>query len=189
MSESIESKIKNLREAANLTIEELAKAVGVTLEQMKLIESGDVHPTISVLMKISRFMGVRLGTILDGTEASGPIINSNGDCNPTINIANGSSKSSDHLNFYSLAENKSDRNMEPLMIDVEFQQTSADFSKHEGEEFIYVLDGQINIYYGTETYKLSKGDSIYYDSIVPHLISTPSAEQHAKVLAVTYTPY
>lgn len=188
MSESIESKIRSLREAANLSIEELAKALGISEQQMEQIENGSVHPNISTLMKVARTLGVRLGTLLDGTEIVGPIVNTAEKSSPVTRIAE-SEECKDHMNFFSLAENKSDRNMEPLIIEVDYMDDSQEFSKHEGEEFIYVLDGSITIKYGTEVHNLSKGDSIYYDSIVPHLVSSTAKGQTAKILAVTYTPY
>lgn len=79
--------------------------------------------------------------------------------------------------------------MEPFLINVEFDKTSdQQSSSHEGEEFIYVLEGEAIFKYGTDVYTLKKGDSIYFDSIVHHLLTTNSESETAKVLAVTYMP-
>ena len=59
---------------------------------------------------------------------------------------------------------------------------------HEGEEFIYVLEGVLEINYGKNTYILEEGDSIYYDSIVAHHVHA-AADNTAKILGVIYTPY
>ena len=56
-----------------------------------------------------------------------------------------------------------------------------------GEEFIYVLRGRMEISYGKNTYLLEEGDSIYYDSIVPHHVHGYQGEA-AQILAVVYTP-
>ena len=91
------------------------------------------------------------------------------------------------LSFFSLAKGKSGRSMEPFIVDVRPGLGSEPgLSTHEGEEFIYVLQGEIDVRYGTETLKLSAGDSIYYDSIVPHRVSSAAP---AKVLAVVYAPF
>ena len=58
---------------------------------------------------------------------------------------------------------------------------------HEGEEFIMVMEGIMEISYGKNTYLLEEGDSIYYDSIVPHHVHAYEG-QAAKILAVVYTP-
>ena len=69
MTEPTGVKIKQLREAANLSQEELAKAAGIASSQVELIENGKVIPTLSCLIKLCRSMGVRLGTVLDGADA------------------------------------------------------------------------------------------------------------------------
>jgi mannose-6-phosphate isomerase-like protein (cupin superfamily) len=91
------------------------------------------------------------------------------------------------LDFYSLAQNKADRHMDPFVIDIfPASEEEVKLSSHEGEEFIYVLEGKVEIQYGKDTYKLEVGDSLYYDSIVAHHVH--SHEGKAKILAVVYTP-
>jgi mannose-6-phosphate isomerase-like protein (cupin superfamily) len=78
--------------------------------------------------------------------------------------------------------------MEPFIIDV--QPTEKDdyvLSTHEGEEFIFILEGTMELVYGKSTYLLEVGDSVYYDSIIPHHIHGYQG-QAAKILAVIYTP-
>ena len=78
--------------------------------------------------------------------------------------------------------------MEPFIIDINrTEETGYELSSHEGEEFMYVLEGEILVRYGKEVYHLSEGDTIYYDSIVPHLV-LPRTEAGAKLLAVVYIP-
>ena len=80
----------------------------------------------------------------------------------------------EHLKFYALAQNKADRNMEPFIVNVEYTVPDAKPSNHEGEEFLYVLNGDVELAYGQEKYMLHPGDSIYFDSIVPHSLSSPA---------------
>ena len=63
-----------------------------------------------------------------------------------------------------------------------------ELSSHEGEEFIYVLAGALEINYGKKTYRVETGDSIYYDSIVPHHVHAADGKD-AKILAVIYAPH
>ena len=92
------------------------------------------------------------------------------------------------MEYHSLARSKADRHMDPFIIDVSATD-DMDFvlSSHEGEEFIYVLQGCMEISYGKNTYLLNEGDSIYYDSIVPHHVHGYQG-QAARILAVVYTP-
>ena len=79
--------------------------------------------------------------------------------------------------------------MEPFIVDIN-PSLSSDFvqSSHEGEEFIYVLAGTIEIIYGKTSYTLAEGDSIYYDSVVDHHVHSAN-ELPAKILAVVYAPF
>jgi mannose-6-phosphate isomerase-like protein (cupin superfamily) len=92
------------------------------------------------------------------------------------------------MEYHALAGPKSDRHMEPFIININAM-NDADFvlSSHEGEEFIYVMEGTMEISYGQSSYLLNEGDSIYYDSIVPHHVHAYQG-QEAKILAVVYTP-
>ena len=92
------------------------------------------------------------------------------------------------LGFFSLASGKVARHMEPFLIDVQ-PATAGDhkLSSHEGEEFLFVLEGAIEVEYGKETRVLAAGDSIYYDSIVPHQVRAADGAS-AKILAVVYAP-
>jgi quercetin dioxygenase-like cupin family protein len=78
--------------------------------------------------------------------------------------------------------------MEPFMIEMEpSNQTDYKLSSHEGEEFIYVLEGEVEINYGKELYHLKTGDSIYLDSVVAHNVHA-AGNQKARVLGVVYYP-
>ena len=79
--------------------------------------------------------------------------------------------------------------MEPFLIDIKPSSTHEPIlSSHEGEEFIFVLKGSVKINYGKETHVLLTGDSIYYDSIVDHLVSALNGDP-AQIVAVVYTPF
>lgn len=78
--------------------------------------------------------------------------------------------------------------MEPFLVTIKPSPTQEPIlSSHEGEEFMFVLQGSVKINYGKETYVLHQGDSIYYDSIVDHLVSALT-EEPAHIVAVIYTP-
>ncbi|MCD8072380.1 MAG: XRE family transcriptional regulator, partial [Alistipes sp.] len=164
-----------------------AEAAGIDRSRIEMIENGQADPSISVSIKIARRLGVRLGTLLDGSEGSSPVVNDLGKLVPTVNTSHGNDPR--HLDFHSLAGAKSDRNMEPFYISVGFTEDKREnYSSHEGEEFVFVLEGTIEVLYGRERYTLAAGQSIYYDSIVPHLVTAAARGAEAKVLAVTYTP-
>ena len=127
---------------------------------------------------------------MDDQENLGPVLVKKAnekDQNITRFSERDNAKSSD-LDFYTLAQNKADRHMDPFVIDVyPDSEKEVKLSTHEGEEFIYVLEGEIEVNYGKDKYVLNVGDSIYYDSIVAHHLHCHGSEK-AKILAVVYTP-
>ena len=187
-SKIVGEKIKSLREAKGIRIEELAERSGLALEQIQRIETNIDLPSLAPLIKISRVLGVRLGTFLDDQTELGPVVCRKADATDTISFSNNATHSRRHMQYHSLSKSKADRHMEPFIIDVdETTDTGYVLSSHEGEEFIYVMEGTMEVAYGKNTYVLEPGDSIYYDSIVPHHVHAFQG-QRAKILAVIYTP-
>ena len=174
----IGEKIKTLMEVRNVSLDELANDSDVNIELVEKILNGEIIPSLTPLTKIARVLGVRIGTFIDDDE-SDKVVYFSGDENKTENS---------NLEFYSLAAGKSDRNMEPFIIDFKVDaEESHELSSHEGEEFLYVLEGTIEVIYGQNNYVLETGDSIYYDWIVSHHVHS-SNDETAKILAVIYTP-
>ena len=187
----IGAKIRGLRETKNLSIEEIAERSGLTVEQIESIETDQNLPSLGPLIKIARALGVRLGTFMDDNDDLGPIVTRAADRekDSSISFSNGAVDARKHMEYHPLAQQKAGRHMEPFVIDIN-PEDSPEFqlSAHEGEEFIYVMQGEVEIVYGKETYKLGEGDSIFYDSIVKHHVHGAPGKS-AKILAVVYIPF
>jgi len=187
----IGDKIKRLRESKNLSMEEIVERTGLDVVQITRIESNEELPSLAPLIKIARALGVRLGTFLDDQQELGPVVCRKDDRTDDkgISFSNNARTIHRNMSYYALSQDKSGRHMEPFLIDVmPAKDADFDFSTHEGEEFIYVMEGVIEINYGQDTYLLEEGDSIYYDSIVPHHVHAGN-DCPAKILGVIYTPY
>jgi transcriptional regulator with XRE-family HTH domain len=182
-------KIKQIRELKKVSIEELAERSGMEISLVQKIEEDRNIPSLAPMIKIARALGVRLGTFLDDSDSYGPVVVRSGEHQKGVRFTSQSSETREHLNFFSLAFDKAGRNMEPFIVDIEpGQKSDYMLSSHEGEEFIYVLEGDIEINYGKETYLLSTGDSIYLDSIVLHNVHAGN-NKFARILAVVYAPF
>ncbi len=184
------AKIRSLREAKSLTIEDIAERSGLAVEQVESIETNEYLPSLGPLIKVARALGVRLGTFLDDSDELGPVVcrSRQQEANSSISFSNDSTEARQNMIYHSLARQKAGRHMEPFVIDVKADE-AQDFklSAHEGEEFIYVLEGSIEIAYGKTVYTLNQGDSIFYDSIVKHHVHGAPGKA-AKILAVVYIP-
>jgi len=181
-------KVATVRESLGLTREDLAERSACDVAVIASIEAGDIVPSLAPLIKISRALGVRLGTLLDDDTHVGPVVTRS---NQAAEVARLKSletggTGSGTLDFFSLAAGKTARHMDPFLIDVHPADGKA-LSAHEGEEFLMVLSGSLDVAYGKDTFVLGVGDSIYYDSIVPHQVRA-AGDEPARILAVVYTP-
>ncbi|MDR2629912.1 MAG: cupin domain-containing protein [Spirochaetaceae bacterium] len=187
-------RITELRKTYSISREALAERSGLDLELIRRIEEEGHIPDLAPLVKISRALGVRLGTLLDDHEELGPVITRAGEAEATTRFVTGLPEAGpagggiahQGLNFKALAADKGGRHMEPFIVDIE-PDAVQEKSTHEGEEFIHVLSGKLSMEYGKDSNILDAGDSVYYDSIVPHRLLAADGKP-VRILAVIYTP-
>jgi transcriptional regulator with XRE-family HTH domain len=187
-------RIVELCKTYSINRETLAERSGLSVELIRRIEEEGHIPDLAPLIKISRALGVRLGTLLDDHEELGPVITRAGEAETAVRFVTGLPQSGEEteqadehrgLHFRALAADKGSRHMEPFIVNIE-PDSDQKKSTHEGEEFIHVLKGKISLEYGADSHILGEGDSAYYDSIVPHRLLAAGGE--ARILAVIYTP-
>ncbi len=181
-------KVRTIRESRSMSVEQLAERADLAPELVAQIESGALVPSLSPLIRIARSLGVRLGTFLDDQEHVGPVVSRVGEHETVVRFSGRESPARSDLDFFSLAANKAGRHMEPFLIDIHpGSAQGVRPSTHEGEEFLYVLSGEVEVTYGKDMYRLKTGDCMYYDSIVPHHVHS-AAGSEARVVAVVYAP-
>lgn len=181
-------KIRLIREERKMELAEVALRTKLTESHLQKIELGELAPALGTLIKLARVFGVRLGTFLDDVPDKGMVITRSENASPANNLTASGTGLRDNLSFMSLAREKSNRHMDPFIIEVSPESPlHGSLSSHEGEEFIYVLDGSIEVLYGKETLILKKGDSMYYDSVVGHQVKALD-NQKATILAIVYLP-
>ena len=186
-SEKISQRIRQYMDKRGVDIDRLAESTGLKKDFITTMLSENVYPPLGPLIKIARTLGVRLGTFLDDQETSDPYIVRQADRQSQFSVLAEKNKPAS-LNFFSLGMGKTDRHMEPFFIEVMPESAShKTLSSHEGEEWIAVLKGSIEVIYGKETYILEEGDSVYYNSVVPHYVSARGGEK-AQIHAVIYIP-
>ena len=186
-TEKIGQRIRGFMEKRQMTIEELAEATGLDTHFLTAVQNDGVYASLGPLLKIARALGVRLGTFLDDQVSEDPLVIRGSERTQELNMVRAKDKPV-ALKFYSLGRGKTDRHMEPFCVDL-LPESAKDkkLSSHEGEEFIIVVKGEIEVIYGQEAHHLVAGDSIYYNSIVPHYVSC-KGDRTATIHAVLYIP-
>jgi quercetin dioxygenase-like cupin family protein/DNA-binding XRE family transcriptional regulator len=172
--ESLGDRIRRVREMRGLTIKDLSSRTGIDIDTLELTESGEVIPALDMKMGYFISPGIdKLMTVMRKDERR--------------QISRyGETKSMQYGYFYeSLAPEKADRLMEPFIVtlvptDVE------EFSTHAGQEFLYVLEGEMKVQVGDRVEFLKPGDAVYYDSNQPHLVRCVGTTV-TKALAVLHT--
>lgn len=174
-------------EKREIDAEKLAATTGLEQDFIETMLRENIYPPLGPLIKIARTLGVRLGTFLDDQDSTDPYIVRKADRKAKFSVLAEKNKPTS-LNFFSLGMGKTDRHMEPFFIEILPESASRKvLSSHEGEEWIVVVKGEIEVLYGKETYILGEGDSVYYNSIVPHYVSC-RGEENAQIHAVIYIP-
>jgi transcriptional regulator with XRE-family HTH domain len=186
-STKLGGRIRTFRERLEISREELAHRTGLDATFIQAVEEEELYPALGPLLKLARGLGVRLGTFLDDEPGADPLIVRGTDHQEELAMHQARGKPAS-LRFYSLGKGKPDRHMEPFFIEVLPEgQVEKTLSSHEGEEFIVVLTGRIEVLYGQERFLLESGDSIYLNSVVPHRVSCHGHDQ-ARIYAVLYIP-
>jgi len=155
-------RIRELREIFGLTVEEMARETGISIEKYIEYETVGENIPISVLYHISQRFNVDLSEILTGEPAR----------ISTLQICRrGKGKTIDRYPGYmfeSLAPRFTQKVMEPLLVTLSPGEPEAPLVSHSGQEFNLVLEGVIVIAYGEKEYVLNAGDAVYFDPTHPH---------------------
>ena len=178
----IAKNIKKIRLAQNLSQEKLAELSGLTKGYISKIEKSNTAPPLSTLSKIASALKVDI-TLLTAEQSE--ITEDIDLC--IVRKGEGkkiSSATFEGYHYEALAYKKSGKNMEPFFLEPAFDEKAV--FMHEGEEFMYVLEGEHEFVYDNKRYILKEGDSIYFDSRIPHT-GRSIGKKKAKILAVMYS--
>ena len=180
--EEIGIRIKSIREEKGLSLDQLSKLTGFDVELLSNIESSKVQPQLGTIIKLSKALDSAFGRIVSGVGDKLYSVTRKNE--QKIVSRSTSRKGRKQLYTYkSLAPEVKGRHMEALIVQLE-ENPEDEMSVHEGEEFIYVLDGTVLLNIGGDKFELEPGDSVYYLSTTPHLIASKSGK--ATILAVLY---
>ncbi len=181
-SAKIGKRIHTYREKLAMSVEDLSERTSLPAGLINDFEEGRVTPAIGVMVKLSRALGQRVGTFTDDQIAKDPVITRSAEREE--GIAPHKENSQGHYRYHSLGAGKADRHMEPFFVIIS-PTTEREKSSHEGEEFVVVVSGEVELVYGNETHVLKEGDTMYYNSLVPHCLSALGGD--AKIYAVIFT--
>ena len=179
--------VKELRHKNQITRNDLAAKTGIPKSVIAEIESGDVVPPVATLLKLAKVFNVGMASFFE-EETSGMKISVTRS-GERIRIKRRPHHHEGELDYIyeSLETHKSDKHMEPLFV--EFQPLDTGdmvFTNHEGEEFLFVLEGRLEFRTDDRVEILEPGDTIYFESDINHSFRSLD-EKPAKAIAVVWS--
>ena len=158
----IPQRIKELREILEISALDMAKDTDIPFETYVKYEGGELDIPISVLYTIANRLGTDVTVLLTGEEAR---MDSAAVCRKGRGVQ---IERYPGYEFSSLAYNFRNRTMEPLLVLLDSSKPQAAQVSHSGQEFNYVVEGQVKVTVAKNEHILSAGDSIYFDARLPH---------------------
>ena len=174
---------RNIRKEKKMSLKELSERSGLSMAYLSNFENGKVNITVASLYQIAKALGVSVKALL-ATEEDKNILVVPSD--KRFSVIEDPNQPCPPIQEFLTRGASFD--MQVTVMHMAHHTDSGEPKTHDREEFVYVLEGEATLYYGEETYRLEAGDSVYYDSVVPHFLANES-DRPARVLAVLYTPY
>ncbi len=182
--ESLGDRIRRVREMRGLTIKDLSSRTGIDIDILERTESSEMIPALGQLARLGRALDMKMGYFISPGIDNPMTVVHRDERRPISRY--GETKSMQYGYFYeSLAPEKADRLMEPFIVTLVPTDTEQ-FSIHDGQEFLYVLEGEMKVQVGDRVDFLKSGDAVYYDSNQPHLVRCVGTNV-TKILVVLYT--
>ena len=157
----IAHRIKGLRLLSGFDEIDVAKAINLAVEDYIMYENGEDDIPISILYAMADFFEVNLTEILTGVSPK---------LYDVCQVKKGEGlkvERYDQYDFQSLAYKYANRKIEPLLVTLDWK-NSPELLSHKGQEFNYCLEGKMKVIIDKEEYVLESGDSLYFNSMIPH---------------------
>ena len=169
-------KIRKVRLEKKFAMDRMANETGYSIDYLKGIEAGKITPPVASLLQIARALDMDSGFFLREQETS------------MQDRIKAYAKRTDNYAYTTLTPNAENKHLKAFMVTIEsMQQHQGVGYQHEGEEFVHVLAGRIEINVGDHTNRLKQGDSLHFNSGVRHNMKNVSKEK-AELIVVVYNP-
>jgi len=182
----IGKRVKQLRKAEGLTLVELAARSGVSVSSISKIENGALSPTLDVILKLCDGLSVAIGDLVTGAEEEQARSNAPNSRFAPAMKGDGALISTPNYDYLYLCPDVKNKQFLPIHARVKARSETqfGDLVRHGGEEFLYVLEGEVEVH--SEFYEpliLKKGDGVYLDSTMGHAYIN-TGDEDAEVLCI-----
>ena len=159
----IGDRIRKIRTQQGRTIQEIADVCQCSKALLSKVENNKVVPAVATLTKIAKALGVKVSVLLEDGANGDAAFTPNMFDHPETFLATNKG-----YGIYAVAPHVVNKKMQPVLIRACKGQVKTHTVHHEGEEFIYVLDGELKVHIGNVEYLLRCGESVYFEAINDH---------------------
>lgn len=185
LARRIGSRLREIRKQAGLTLKQLGEKTNLSHPLLSRIENGLAMPSIPTLEAIANILKIGIGYFFQKEDEKEYIITRDG--NRRITEVERGSKHKINYIVEHLADGMYNCWMEPVMVTVVGKNKDIVPITHDGQEFIYVIEGKIEVTLGKDKFILKKGDAVYLNGSVPHKAISLS-KKPARTLSVNLIP-
>ena len=178
--------IHALRLSRGATLQQLAEKTGFSAALLSQIENRMTSPPLGMLVKIANVFDTSVSALVGGrAEAAFSIVRK--EDRSTISRVGLKEGGKTEYVYEALGAGKAGRRMDPFLVRLPPDaDRNAPRSVHDGEEFLYVLSGRVEVFLGPFSDTLDEGDCIYYNSTMPHHVHSAD-DREALLLAVIHS--
>ncbi len=172
----IGKRIRKARLEKKITLDTMANETGMKKEAIKDIESGKTRPSVGTILQISKTLSIDSSVLFKEQD------------DVAQKRSRAYTKRTDNYAYTPLTPNAENKHLKAFKIVVKAQESHGGVGfQHEGEEFVHVLKGQVEVQVGEHVNKLKKGDSLHFNSGIKHDLRN-TGKSDAQLIVVVYAP-
>jgi len=169
-------KIRKERLKKKISLDRVANETGLSIDYIKAVESGKKIPPVGALLQIARAMEIDSGFFLKEQETS------------LRRRIKAYTKRTENYAYTTLTPGAENKHLKAFKVSITAMTDHKGVGyQHEGEEFIYLLTGKVEVIVGDHVNKLDAGDSLHFNSGIRHMLKN-IGEEKAELLVVVYGP-
>ncbi len=168
-------RIKKARQEKGLNLDELAGRIGCSGEYLQWVEDGQVEPPVALLLQVAKTMNLDSGAFLTVDDS------------PERRLEE-AAKRTKAYSYRTLTPPEADKHLMAFSVTIPPRTGHEGVGyQHEGEEFVYVVSGEVELLVDTEKFRLGEKESHRFNANVDHHLSNPSDET-VELLVILYVP-
>jgi transcriptional regulator with XRE-family HTH domain len=172
---SVSKRISHARQEKGLSVQALAEQAGCSEEYLEWIEEGQVDPPVALLLRLAKAMQLDSGAFLHQTDLSSKRLEE-------------AAKRTKNYSYQTLTPPEADKHLMAFSVNIPPKTDHEDVGyRHEGEEFIYVLSGEVILTVEQDKKRLAERESLRFNANLDHHLSNPG-DKEAELLVILYVP-